>query len=131
MKNFLKIKFIPTYPRYDDLTVPEPASRHVPEWYVSLAKYESSNSEKRLFPKNAVGTDAAAVFTKMCPPFLDALTAGYVYVLEDDLHVELDEEGKPKLSWGIDRLLVDKRPKIDLPVPDNCHPIHFGWRMNW
>ena len=28
-------------------------------------------------------------------------------------------------------MLVDKRPTIELPVPDNCHPIHYGWRMNW
>lgn len=131
MNDPLKITFIPTRPDYSVLSVPEPATRHVPEWYVSLAKFERSNSEKKLYPNNKVGSDAAAVFTKMCPPFLDALTAGYVYVLEDDLHVDLDEEGRPTLTWGADMLLVDKRPKIDLPVPDNCHPIHYGWRMNW
>ena len=131
MSDHLKIKFVPTSPEYSDLLVPEPATRHVPEWYVSLSKFENSNSEKHLHPNNAVGSDSAAVFTKMCPPFLDALTAGYMYVLEDDLHIDLDKDGKPVLTWGIDRLLVDKRPKIDLPVPDNCHPIHYGWRMNW
>jgi hypothetical protein len=54
-----------------------------------------------------------------------------MYVLEDDLYVSLDKEGKPSLSWNGPVMLVDKRPIIDIVVPDNCHPIHYGWRMNW
>jgi hypothetical protein len=64
-------------------------------------------------------------------PFLDSLTAGYLYLLEDDLVVELAEDGRPTLSWASDVMILDKRPTIELPVPDNCHPIHYGWRMNW
>ena len=67
----------------------------------------------------------------MCMPFFDALTAGYHYVLEDDVYVDLDKEGKPIISWKGQVMMVDKRPTIELPVPDNCHPIHYGWRMNW
>jgi hypothetical protein len=54
-----------------------------------------------------------------------------MYVLEDDLYVSLDKNGKPSLSWNGPVMLVDKRPIVDIVVPDNCHPIHYGWRMNW
>ena len=132
MKNLLKIKFIPTFPNYKErLLAPEPASKHVPEWYKSLAKHKTSNSEKHLYPQNWAGTDSANVSTKSCPPFLDAMTAGYVYLLEDDLKVDLDEEGRPLLSWGPSLFLIDHRPDIDVPVPDNCHPIHYGFKMHW
>ena len=51
--------------------------------------------------------------------------------MTDDLLVELDEDGRPTLSWSGGVMIIDKRPTIELPVPDNCHPIHYGWRMNW
>jgi hypothetical protein len=128
----LKISFTPAF-RFagDRLTAPEPAVRHVPEWYKSLSKFNKSNKDVTLDPQNNLGTDGAQVSTKMCMPFLDATTAGYMYVLEDDLYVDLDEQGRPTLSWRGDVMLADKRPIIDIVVPDNCHPIHYGWRMNW
>jgi hypothetical protein len=126
------INFIPSFRAPGDrLTAPQPATRHVPEWYRSLAKFEMSNSDKTLNPQNSLGTDGAQVATKMCMPFFDAMTAGYQYVLEDDLYVDLDENGVPVLSWKGDVMIVDSRPTIEVPVPDNCHPIHYGWRMNW
>lgn len=132
MKKFLKIKFIPTFIDYKKkLLAPEPASKHVPEWYKSLSKHVTHNSEKFLYPENTIGTDSANVSTKMCPPFLDAMTAGYMYLLEDDLRVELESDGRPSISWNSDILIVDHRPDVDLPVPDNCHPIHYTFRMNW
>lgn len=127
-----KISFTPTTLEHETLlTPPEPASWHVPEWYKSLAKHEKSNSERELYPVNYIGTDGASVATKQCPPFLDAMTAGYHYVLEDDLHVDIDDDGKPILWWEKDILLIDQRPTIELPVPDGCHPIHYGFKMNW
>jgi hypothetical protein len=133
MNEPLKISFTPGGgTNYEGLdTPPEPAIKHVPEWYKSLARHEVWNDDKFLNPVNNIGGDGARVATKMCMPFLDSLTAGYFYLLEHDLLVELDKNGKPKLSWDSEVMIVDKRPTIDLPVPDNCHPIHYGWRMNW
>lgn len=132
MSDPLKISFTPGFINYSGmLTPPEPAIRHVPEWYRSLARHDVWNDDKHLHPVNNIGGDGARVATKMCMPFLDSLTAGYYYLLEDDLLVELQEDGRPILSWASDVMLLDKRPTIELPVPDNCHPIHYGWRMNW
>lgn len=128
----LSIKFTPSFLGYGDmLTPPSPAVSKVPEWYRSLARFDRSNDDITLGVNNNVGTDGAMVATKMCMPFFDALTAGYYYVLEDDVYVDLDKDGKPIISWKGQVMMVDKRPTIELPVPDNCHPIHYGWRMNW
>jgi hypothetical protein len=128
----LRINFIPSFLNHGGLlSPPEPAVKHIPEWYRGLAKFDNSNNDITLSPQNHLGTDGAQVSTKMCMPFFDATTAGYMYVLEDDLHVSLDKDGKPSLSWNGPVMLVDKRPIIDIVVPDNCHPIHYGWRMNW
>lgn len=128
----LSIKFTPAFLDYGHrLTAPEPAIRHIPEWYRSLARFDKSNDDITLGVVNNIGTDGALVSTKMCMPFFDATTAGYHYLLEDDLYVDLDIDGKPTLTWKGEVLLVDTRPIVDLPIPDNCHPIHYGWRMNW
>ena len=131
-EDFKKITFVPTRKNDDGLMLPpEPASWHVPEWYKAMPKFERSNSERDLFPVNFIGTDGAAVATKQCPPFLDAMTAGYIYVLQDDLHVDIDDEGTPILTWAKDLLMIDQRPTIELPVPYGHHPIHYGFKMNW
>jgi hypothetical protein len=130
--NPLKISFTPAFLGSEGrLSPPEPSVKHIPEWYKSLSKFDRSNNEITLDPVNNLGSDGAQVSTKMCMPFFDATAAGYMYVLEDDLHVSLDKDGKPSLTWGGDVMLVDTRPIIDIVVPDNCHPIHYGWRMNW
>ena len=130
--NPLKINFVPSFLNHSGLlSPPEPAVKHIPEWYRNLSKFDNSNDDITLGPQNHLGTDGAQVSTKMCMPFFDATTAGYMYVLEDDLYVSLDKDGKPSLSWNGPVMLVDKRPIIDIVVPDNCHPIHYGWRMNW
>jgi hypothetical protein len=64
-------------------------------------------------------------------PFFDAMTGGYLYLLENDLYVDMDEDGRPIISWDGNVMLADARPIIDLPVPPGFHPIHYGWRMNW
>jgi len=128
----LTIKFTPGFTGHDGrLTSPVPAVKNVPEWYRSLAKFDKSNDDIAVGVKNNIGADGAMVATKMCMPFFDALTGGYHYVLEDDIYVDMDEDGKPTISWAGDVMMVDKRPTVELPVPDNCHPIHYGWRMNW
>ena len=132
MSDPLTIKFTPGFTGHDGrLTSPVPAVKNVPEWYRSLAKFDKSNDDRTLGINNNIGVDGAMVATKMCMPFFDALTGGYHYVLEDDVYIDLDEEGKPIISWAGDVMMIDKRPTIELPVPDNCHPIHYGWRMNW
>lgn len=129
-----KITFVPGNPQlpgHPVLYAPEPAAKHVPEWYRHLARFDKSNDDRTLGVKNNIGNDGAMVSTKMCMPFFDAITAGYQYCLEDDLYVDQDEDGHPILTWKGDVMLVDVRVMFDVPLPDNCHPIHYGWRMNW
>ena len=127
-----KISFIPSLENFKDVyTAPVPAITMVPEWYKSLTLYGDTNDIKNLNPVNHVGTDGTLVDTKKCMPMFDALTSGYYYLLEDDLHVSLNDEGFPTLTWKGDVMLVDKRPTLQIPVPGNCHQLHFGFRMNW
>jgi hypothetical protein len=59
------------------------------------------------------------------------MTAGYIYRLEDDVHVDFDDDNMPVVSWKKDIPIIDKRFNVDMAIPKNCHPIHFGFKMNW
>lgn len=110
---------------------PEPSYKKIPQWYRDLAKHFRSNDLKDLSPVNDRGGDGSNVSTKLCLPFQDAMSLGYMYCLEGDLRVELGIDGKPTLSWTEEFMLMDKRPNVDLAIPDDVHPIHFGVKMNW
>ena len=44
---------------------------------------------------------------------------GFVSILLRNLFVEISNH------------FSDKRPTMEVAVPDNCHQLHFGFRMNW
>lgn len=117
----------------DGLIPPIESYKVLPDWYKDLAKYKAgtSHSLRYLNPINDRGSDGSDVSTKLCVPFMDAMTAGYMYLLEDDVHVSIGEYGLPEISWESHRYIMDSRPTLDQPVPTGCHPIQVGVKMNW
>lgn len=71
---------------------PTPASQSLPEWYKKLARYFLP----KLSENGASAKEPATI--KACPPFLDAMMAGYVIKTETDLVVSWDE-GFPVIRW--------------------------------
>lgn len=131
-----KIRFIPTSldPNSDSYkNPPVKASSSLPDWYRDLAGYKnaSSHSIRNLHPVNDRGQDGSDVSTKLCVPFLDAMTTGYTQTLSEDVEVTFDKDEKPSLLWQSNNAVVDTRPIVDMPIPRECYPIHFGWKMNW
>ena len=130
-----KVRFIPSSEEQnvvDSFVAPVEASRTIPEWYKDLCSFGGTSKNLRdLHPINDRGSDGSNVSTKLCLPFLDSMTAGYMYLLEDNLSVKLDDDGIPELSWEKDIMLIDKRVNVDVAIPNDCHPIPFGVKMNW
>ena len=116
-----------------DYPAPVPAKTVIPGWYKDLAKYRggASHDIKFLMPINDRGGDGTDVSTKLCMPFFDSFSMGYVYTLAADVEVSLDSDGLPVLSWENEPHLLDTRPSADLAIPVGYHPIHFGVKMQW
>jgi hypothetical protein len=131
-KNDLELIFIPHHDQdVADFLSPEPSYKTIPQWYRDLAKHTTTNDLKSLCPVNDRGGDGSNVSTKLCLPFQDAMSLGYMYLLEDDLEVTLDVSGKPSLSWKKNFMMMDTREHVDLAIPKDVHPIHFGVKMQW
>lgn len=127
-EDYKELKFISNQP---GLVSPEPSYKKIPQWYRDLGRHVDTNDLAALGPINDRGGDGSNVSTKLCMPFMDAMTLGYQYCLEDDLTVEIAKDGKPKLSWKKDFMLMDKRPFVDMAIPHDVHPIQFGVKMQW
>jgi hypothetical protein len=71
---------------------PEPASKHLPEWYKSIENYVHGNKKKPTEHQNTSGT------IKKCNPVFDALTAGYYIFTSTDIFIE-EKDGIPYYQW--------------------------------
>ena len=129
--SFISISDNPEFLEYNKS--PISAKDAIPDWYKDLGGYKQSSSKSisNLRPVNDRGNDGSDVSTKLCPPFLDAMISGYVQPLSEDLTVEVDKLGKPTISWQSRFAILDSRPKVDMPIPKECYPVQFGWKMFW
>jgi hypothetical protein len=102
----------------------DPIKKAIPQWYKAATQYSDGNDTPQFFNNNSA--------LKLCAPFLDALTTGYMIVLTGDLVVEKDDKGNTTLRWGDTPLLVH-RPStaaITLPIPVGHSPNHYAWISN-
>jgi hypothetical protein len=64
-----------------DFPVPYPANKDIPEWF-------------RAMPVEAETEGVMSGTVKNCPPFLEALTCGYIIPLAADMTLSLDKDGR-------------------------------------
>lgn len=80
-----RIEFICDKEEYGAIPEPEPASKHLPEWY-------------RHLPHQASGRDARISLddktARKCAPLLDAMTAGWIMKLPYETEVSIDRSTK-------------------------------------
>src|SRR5689334_6991088 len=72
-----RIEFHAPAEEFDRIPHPYPASRHVPEWFKNMpAEFEKGGTVKR------------------CPPYLTAMTAGYIIPAPGDVRLMMNSQGK-------------------------------------
>lgn len=105
---------------------PVSAASKVPNWFKNIPSYTDGDSSVRL-NKHAVNSTI-----KHCSPFLDALTFGYVFILNDDVLVTWND-GFPMLNWRTSREMVslhDASQHPNLPVPVGYNSQVFKWESD-
>lgn len=119
-----KIKFIPSNEEvFNKLDIPKPGTKYVPDWY--------KKSNRFIGGEMAIGETGINKDIKLCHPFLDAMTAGYLYELSSDLIVE-KENGAYKFVWADTPQTIQFRSKDMaklLPRPAGHARDMFAWVM--
>jgi len=120
---------------------PKPSKSMAPEWYKKTKKFHShmdSTHSVMEWVKKSRTVDPLHATYKLCIPFIDALTTGYIVTLPATVmvHQEADENGKmvPTLSWKGEWNLVDNPDKLtitNMPTPYGHDPMFFRWLNNW
>lgn len=112
---------------------PVTAITQIPRWYKELKKY-------------IVGTEMpykskALKDLKMCGPYRDAMTYGYLLITPCEIEITRMADGTPELTWNAlyPHHVVDFRGDVTqkenqgygMPVPAGCNPIMFAFRAAW
>ena len=99
-----------------------PTKTLIPSWYKDMLS---------AFDKN-IKSLPVEVNIKLCVPFLDTLTSGYMITLPVDIAIKTDAEGFKVITWSDQNLEIiatrDGGEAPLLPVPHGFAPTHFIWR---
>lgn len=110
------------------LEKPKPAKNYIPEWY----KDSNAFIGGKLNFYNGYNPDL-----KLCMPFLDTLTSGYVIELYQDIHVTTDKSGNQYLNVAEQGPLGPpaNKQKLDmnreLPRPFHYADNMWTWNVPW
>lgn len=111
------------------LPIPKPASQYVPEWYAKSERWIGNDNQ----PKLVEGSANHGL--KLCVPFLDAMTSGYIIELHTDLVVEYNEEHDDvNIDWVSNPEPLSRRNPMlgeKIPRPEGHINTHFAWKGQW
>lgn len=127
----MKINFQPYTDEELDLIRPEPAIKHLPNWYKTLASYTHGKTPR--LHSNGIHNLSA----KKCVPMLDSLGAGYFIFLENTISVFYENEGDkmPKITWargGDNNISTHSQEQINKSmIPDGYLGIPLKFTNYW
>lgn len=123
-----KIKFYPLSKKtFLGGNPPQPSIKFIPNWYKAINKYYGF--DKMYFPLGG----PANVTVKRCVPFLDAMTSGYMFTLDDDVIVQ-KIDGVPTFRWKSDDTMVTFHTPDQfegIPIPPEYHNMVIKWHNEW
>jgi len=108
------------------LNHPSPAKNHVPGWYKAATRFMGGTM--KVTDYGTINKDI-----KLCIPFLDAMTSGYVVELPADLLVERTRDGV-SFYWHETPQIIEFRDKnmaTTLPRPSGHDQDLYAWLMHW
>ena len=122
------IQFICEDPSIDFFKRPEPAKKHIPEWYKKMQTFIAGEEKNRYVD----GSNNTTI--KRCMPVYDAMTAGYLLLFPCDVNVTRRPDGTPEFTYPIPYTMVNEHPVSQadkLSVPDDYNHKFLKWTNPW
>jgi len=113
----MKIIFLPS--NKETAIVVEPpisAKKALPDWYKKIPPFDSKN------PQNTN--------LKMCMPFFDATTGGYIQRTWTDIHIKCEDD-LVSYTFAQGPTIMTAREKPSISLTNNYYSIEFVWQRQW
>lgn len=121
------IEFIPLSKDAENVVPPpKPAKYYIPEWYKNIPAFNPKDIEFNN------GGRVSNTSVKMCMPFLDSLTTGYIQETWTDIHFKEMKDGSVEFHYPAGPEIIRVREgSPSLPVDNSLYPIEFVWQEQW
>lgn len=118
---------------------PLSAKSFIPEWFRKTPLFVGENSSSTNSTFEAMRHKDKQATYKLCIPFIDAMTSGYIITLPASIYVyqeknEFTGEYHPILKWEVTWQLADKQENsvaTNMPLPYKHSQAVFRWYTNW
>lgn len=123
------VKFNPVSKLAEDtVTPPRPAREYWPEWYKSFKAFETKSPE--------IGEDNVANTTlKLCAPFMDSLSAGYIQETWQDINIDSEEISpgsmQVKYNFPTEPAIIGIRDKVSVALGEEFYALEFTFHPVW
>lgn len=120
-----EIEFIPSDKNCEILIPPPiPSKNCIPDWYKSIPGFKES---ELIFDESGQIINKSI---KMCMPFLDALTFGYIQKTWTDIYIEINNNSI-NYYYSDGPQIISARENISMPIPNDLYQIEFAWKQPW
>ena len=120
----MKIIFSPSTKEVEKLVEPPvPSKLVIPKWYKKSQPFDNKHIK---FDNNKVVNTTL----KMCMPFFDAMTGGYIQKTWTDIYIGI-EDNDLKYSSALFPSIIGNRKSPNIKITDSYYPVEFIWHRQW
>jgi hypothetical protein len=121
----MKIEFIPASKEVELLVEPpRPAKLLIPDWYKKSIPFDF---KKPVFENNQIANTGV----KMCMPFFDATSGGYIQKTWTDIHIEPQDDGSVDYRYAQYPEILGHRDKVSVDIGSGYYNVEFIWKRQW
>jgi hypothetical protein len=126
----MKIEFFPTSKEAETFVLPpEPMKKNIPDWYKKIKSFDKDKMEVSLNSSSVPFVSNSSL--KMCAPFLDSLTSGYIQKTWCDIHFEIKNESQLNFYYSHGPEIIKIRDDVSIPISSDYYQIEFLWMTPW
>jgi hypothetical protein len=136
------ITFVPSSKKTElSVPMPSPAKFYIPDWYKKFATFYDADNKSYLsgsqYNEDGKLNPGTRLTAKVCIPFLETFTFGYIQQTWCDISVSKKED---EVSFSVNReseeieQMVSTRENALIPkelIPEDCHDVSFQWFRHW
>jgi hypothetical protein len=124
----MKIDFVPMNKEIETVVPPpKPAREYIPQWYKDMELFVGG---KKHYSNGSISNKTV----KLCMPFGDTFSTGYIQETWCDLYLNAEEDGQIEYHFPTSPELVGFRnndPNGSIKIPDQFSQQECNWRQPW